>query len=288
MKSLQYLFISLSHKILKILPYRLIRLLSIPIGTLYFLLTFRSSIKLFKRKKIFEKLKINYKPLIVKINYTRYWLETLWLTNKNFSKHITPNIEIENQEYVDKLKKQYPGLIFALPHLGNWEFAIPMGKFLDLNLVAVAEPLDDEKILHWFTELREDLGCKIILGGKGQNTFERVKELLKNGHHVCLLSERHVGKSGVGVEFFNQMAAFPKGPVSLSLDTQLPIVPAAFIKSGNKYQLHFGQPFIVPYFDNQAQSIQHGLKVLSKSLENLIMLDPNQWHSIQPVWTSEY
>ena len=30
------------------------------------------------------------------------------------------------------------------------------------------------------------------------------------------------------------------------------------------------------------------LKVLSKSLEELIMLDPNQWHSIQPVWTSEY
>ena len=163
-----------------------------------------------------------------------------------------------------------------------------MGKYLDLNLVAVAEPLGDKKILHWFTQLREDLGCKIILGGKGQNTFERVKELLNNNHHVCLLSERHVGKSGVGVEFFNQMAAFPKGPVSLSLDTQLPIVPAAFIKSANKYQLHFGKPFIVPYFDNQAESIQHGLKVLSKSLENLIMLDPNQWHSIQPVWTSEY
>ena len=84
------------------------------------------------------------------------------------------------------------------------------------------------------------------------------------------------------------MAAFPKGPVSLSLDTQLPIVPAAFIKNGNKYQLHFGKPFIVPYFENQAQSIQHGLKVLSKSFENLIKLDPNQWHSIQPVWTSEY
>ena len=288
MKILQYLFISLGHKILKLLPYTSIRILSFPIGTLYFLLTFRSSIKLFKRKEIFNELKINYRPLIVKINYTRYWLETLWLTNKNFSKYITPHVEIENLEYVEKLKKQYPGLIFALPHLGNWEFAIPMGKFLDLNLVAVAEPLEDEKILHWFTELREDLGCKIILGGKGQNTFERVKELLKNDHHVCLLSERHVGKSGVGVEFFNQMAAFPKGPVSLSLDTQLPIVPAAFIKNGNKYQLHFGKPFIVPYFDNQAQSIQHGLKVLSNSLENLIKLDPNQWHSIQPVWTSEY
>ena len=102
MKILQYLFISFSHKILKISPYTLIRLLSVPIGIIYFLLTFRSSVKLFKRRKIFKKLKINYKPLIVKINYTRYWLETLWLTNKNFSKHIKPHIEIENQEYVDK------------------------------------------------------------------------------------------------------------------------------------------------------------------------------------------
>ena len=134
MKILQYLFISLSHKILKLLPYKSIRILSVPIGTLYFLLTLRSSIKLFRRKEIFNELKINYKPLIVKINYTRYWLETLWLTNENFSKYISQHVEIENLEYVEKLKKQYPGLIFALPHLGNWEFAIPVGNSIKLNL----------------------------------------------------------------------------------------------------------------------------------------------------------
>ena len=60
MKILQYLFISLSHKLLKLLPYTWIRKLSVPIGTLYFFLTFRSSIKLFKRKEIFNELKINY------------------------------------------------------------------------------------------------------------------------------------------------------------------------------------------------------------------------------------
>ena len=147
MKILQYLLISFGHRILKIFPYTLLRLLSVPIGILYFLLTFRSSAKLFKRRKIFRKLKINYNPLVVKINYTRYWLETLWLTNKNFSKHISPHVEIENQEYVDKLKKQYPGLIFALPHLGNWEFAIPIGNSIKLNLLAVAEPLNNSYVL---------------------------------------------------------------------------------------------------------------------------------------------
>ena len=162
MKILQYLFISLSHKILKLLPYKSIRILSVPIGTLYFLLTFRSSIKLFRRKEIFNELKINYKPLIVKINYTRYWLETLWLTNENFSKYISQHVEIENLEYVEKLKKQYPGLIFALPHLGNWEFAIPVGNSIKLNLLAVAEPLNNSYVLNWFKSLRESLGLSLI------------------------------------------------------------------------------------------------------------------------------
>ena len=134
----------------------------------------------------------------------------------------------------------------------------------------------------------QSLGCKIILGGKGQNTYQQLSNYLDEGYHVCLLADRHVGKSGIGVEFFNQLAAFPKGPVSLSLEKQVPIIPATFLKIDNKYKLVFGKPFIVPHFENDAQSIQHGLKVLSKELEKLILLDPNQWHSIQPVWTSEY
>ena len=281
---MKFQIIRIFHNIIKKLPPNFIYVLSYFIAIVYFIFTPFSNYKLKKRKDRID----NYSVFKVKLNYVRYWLETIWLTKEGYKNYIEPKVEIINEDIVRKLNKNYNSYIIALPHLGNWEFAIPMGKYLDLNLIAVAEPLDDEKILDWFTQLREDLGCKIILGGKGQNTFQQVKELLNNNHHVCLLSERHVGKSGVGVEFFNQMAAFPKGPVSLSLDTQLPIVPAAFIKSGNKYQLHFGKPFIVPYFENQAQSIQHGLKVLSKSLENLIKLDPNQWHSIQPVWTSEY
>ena len=156
------------------------------------------------------------------------------------------------------------------------------------QFIAGEEPLQDTKILDWFTDLREGLGCEIILGGKGQNTFNKLLERISEGYHVCLLADRHVGRSGVGVEFFNNMAAFPKGPVALSLETQVPIIPAAFLYIDNKYKLVFGKPFIVPHYENDAQSIQHGLKVLSKEMEKLILLDPNQWHSIQPVWTSEY
>ena len=225
---------------------------------------------------------------MVKINYARYWLETLWLTKRNFDKYMSKNIEVINFDYIKKLKKQYPGLILALPHMGNWEFAIPAGNNLNLNLLAVAEPLSNTYVLNWFKKLRESLGIEIVIGGKGQNTFSALVEKLEGGKDVCLLSDRSVNRSGVAVEFFSNVASFPKGPVGLSLKTGIPIVPTAMIKTRKGYKLYFHKPFYVPLFDNEATSIQQGLRTLSKSFEEIISMDINDWHSIQPVWSVEY
>lgn len=288
-KYLQYLLIIFTHNLVKHLNLRLLLVLSYIVGPIYYLLSFKNSINLHKRISRFQKFgEISYSPIKVKINYVKYWLETLWLTKSNFQNKILNNVEIVNEHYITTLKTSNIGFIFALPHVGNWEMAIPVGNKLDLKLLAVAEPLDNQKVMTWFKSLREELGCEIILGGKGQNTFNLVQEKINNGYHVCLLSERSVNKSGVGTEFFGDLAAFPKGPVALALKTGVPIVPATFIKINNKYTLYFEKPFYVPHFENEAQSIQQGMKVLAKSFEKLISLDANQWHSIQPVWTDEY
>ena len=288
-KSLQYQLIRMFHAILNLLNIDTILNLAYLIGPLYYVFSFKNTFKLYKRREKIKNYKnLNYNPMTVKINYVKYWLETLWLSKDNFEKDVMNKVVIKNQSYLDNLMKSEKGFIFALPHLGNWEMAIPVGKSIGLDLVAVAEPLDNKRVLNWFKSLREQLGCEIILGGKGQNTFDLLQDKIMNGKHICLLSERSINKSGVGVEFFGEVAAFPKGPVALALKTEVPIVPAAFLKLEGRYTLVFDKPFYVPLFDNEAQSIQQGLKVLAKSFEDLITLDINQWHSIQPVWANEY
>lgn len=288
-KSLQYQLIRMFHAILNSLNIDTILNLAYLIGPLYYVFSFKNTFKLYKRREKIKNYKnLNYNPMTVKINYVKYWLETLWLSKDNFEKDVMNKVVIKNQSYLDNLMKSEKGIIFALPHLGNWEMAIPVGKSIGLDLVAVAEPLDNKRVLNWFKSLREQLGCEIILGGKGQNTFDLLQDKIMNGKHICLLSERSINKSGVGVEFFGEVAAFPKGPVALALKTEVPIVPAAFLKLEGRYTLVFDKPFYVPLFDNEAQSIQQGLKVLAKSFEDLIALDINQWHSIQPVWANEY
>ena len=287
MKKIQFIIIKSFHNIFKFINLNILLTLSYLIGPIYYAVSFKNSFNLHRRKKRFNEYRnIKYNPLSVKINYVKYWLETIWLTKENFNKKLSKKIDIQNIEYISNIKND--GIIFALPHIGNWEMAIPVGKSIGLDLLAVAEPLQNEYVLNWFTKLREELGCEILLGGKGQNTFDLLVNKLNNGKHVCLLSERSLNKSGIATEFFNDVATFPKGPVALSLKTQLPIVPTAFLKINKRYTLIFEKPFYVPLFENEAISIQQGLKTLSKSFEKLITIDPNQWHSIQPVWTDEY
>ena len=66
---------------------------------------FKNSIKLHKRSKILNKvITIKYNPLKVKINYVKYWLETLWLTKENFYRKIFNNVNIVNEHYINNLK----------------------------------------------------------------------------------------------------------------------------------------------------------------------------------------
>ena len=287
MKKLQYIFIKNLHNIMKRINLNFLLLLSYPIGLIYSLISLRNTSKLFKRSRVLNKiLDKKYNPILVKINYAKYWIEVLWLTKTNFNKKILDNVNIVNEDYIKKIKKN--GAIFALPHIGNWEMAIPVGNHINLDLLAVAEPLNNQYVLSWFKELRQDLGCEIIIAGKGQNTFDKIIQKLEEGKHVCLLSERSINRTGVGTEFFSNLSAFPKGPVALALKTQLPIVPTAFLKIDGKYTLIFEKPFYVPLFENESTSIQQGLKTLAKAFEKLISLEPNQWHTIQPIWSNEY
>ena len=84
-KYLQYLLIIFTHNLVKHLNLRLLLVLSYIVGPIYYLFSFKNSINLHKRISRFQKFgEISYSPFKVKINYVKYWLETLWLTKSNF------------------------------------------------------------------------------------------------------------------------------------------------------------------------------------------------------------
>ncbi len=284
---IQYYIIRFVTLGLSIFPLRVVRLLKYPIGFMYYCLSIRSTIRLLKRSNYLRKNNIlSVSALMQKIYYSQYWVETIWLNGKS-DKDLSDLVEIHEKEKIEKIIANKDGFIIALPHQGNWEFAIPAGRKLGLKLAAVAEPLNNQYVMNWFTSLREEMGCKIIIGGKKNETYSSIENLITNGYSVCLVSERHLLRSGAPELFFGKTAAFPTGPIRLALENGCPVLPTTCLSTKNGFEIHFGNPFYVPYFGNNAQSIQHGIKTLVQEFESLIKISPNQWHSTVPIWSDE-
>ena len=89
MKNIQFYVIKTLHLLLKGLNLSMILLIAYLIGPLYYIFSFRNSYRLnFRKSKFKNQSELSYSPLKVKINYVKYWLETLWLTKENFEQNI--------------------------------------------------------------------------------------------------------------------------------------------------------------------------------------------------------
>ena len=98
---MKFLIIKFLHRLIKNVSLNKILVLSYPIGFIYYFLTPRNNIKLNKRKKNIA----NYSPLLVKINYVKYWIETIWLSKEGYEAQIYQDVEIINEDEVKKLIK---------------------------------------------------------------------------------------------------------------------------------------------------------------------------------------
>ena len=136
---MKFVLIKSIHLLIRKMPLNLVLLFAYPFGIINYFFTPLQNFRISKRKNFIE----GYSILKVKINYVKYWIETIWLTKAGYKKYVDPLVEIINGEEISKLNKSFNSYIIALPHVGNWEFAIPQGEGLGLNLLAVAEPLED-------------------------------------------------------------------------------------------------------------------------------------------------
>ena len=220
--------------------------------------------------------------------YGRYWSEALWIRPRRRS-FIEAKTTSEGLDLVREAMAEGRGTIFALPHIGNWEFAGPVGYELGLELWAVAENLPNAKIRNWFIALRNQLDIGIILATTGGAVMRRLEEVIERNGSVALLCDRDLKRKGVPVEFFGEETTLPAGPVSLSMRTGAPVFPAAayFTPDGGHHvvvrpRLEFSQ------HDGRAATIQAGTQELAQALERLIKDAPGQWHLLQPNWPSDF
>lgn len=218
-------------------------------------------------------------------SYARYWYEAfrlpaLGLANAAASVHIADDDVARFEAEIAKGK----GLIFALPHSGNWDMA---GVWLinrGHRFSTVAERLEPESLFDQFVAYRESLGFEIFpLTGGEQPPFARLADRLRDGSVVCLLAERDLTRHGVPVQFFGEPTRMPAGPARLAIETGAALMPVHhFFLPDGRSQILVGESVDV------SGGVEQATQAVADAFATNIAAHPADWHMLQPLWESDW
>lgn len=219
-------------------------------------------------------------------SYARYWVESLRLPSLDAAT-IDDGFDVEGYRHIVEARAAGVGPIMVLPHLGGWEWAAAwLGRVAHIPVSAVVERLEPDDVFEWFVDLRASYGVNVIPLGDADTTA-RILRAVADRHVVCLVADRDLAGTGVPVEFFGASTTLPGGPALISRRSGAPILPTAVFFNGSQRICRIAEP-IWPDRDLRLRdAVATTTQEVATALEALIDRAPEQWHVLQPNWSSE-
>jgi phosphatidylinositol dimannoside acyltransferase len=216
-------------------------------------------------------------------SYFRYWHEVFRLPAWSDSRVVDSVVTTGE----DGLRAGFAGgrgAIIALPHMANWDHAGAWACLTGMSVSTVAERLRPDSLFTRFVRYREELGMEVLaLTGSG-NPTAALRSSLAAGRLVCLLGDRNLTGTGVGVELLGEPARLPGGPAALSRMTGAPLVALTLTFRGPLMQLDFSEPITV-------RPGRSGLVAMTQDIADWfttgIRRTPTDWHMMQPVFDAD-
>jgi KDO2-lipid IV(A) lauroyltransferase len=219
-------------------------------------------------------------------SYGRYFAEALWVDASRVPE-ILASTEVEGLDRLLGARDAGKGMILGVPHMGNWEVAAPVAVTRDIEIVAVAESLPNQRITDWFTSMRAEFGIEVVLATGRSDVMRRLESALRSNKAVALLSDRDIKGRGVEVEFFGEKTTLPPGPALLAIRTGAPLFPVATYFTDKGYRAVIRPALDPPPDGSRSERIATLTQSLARALEELIMEAPTQWHLVVPNWPSD-
>jgi lauroyl/myristoyl acyltransferase len=223
-------------------------------------------------------------------SYARYYLEA-------FRLQVIPDEQIQagmhvNQENVDltlQHLKAGRGVIYALPHMGDFEQA---GRWVILagagSIVAPAERLNPESVFQKFLAFREGLGKEIVPTSGGPHPFGVMAQRLRAGKLVTIVADRDLSDTGVEVDFFGEKALLPAGPAALAVQTGAALMPVSCSFVGeDEWAAHVYDEIPVPASGTRKEKIAAMTQALATVFEQAIREHPEDWHMLQKLFVND-
>ena len=218
-------------------------------------------------------------------SYLRYWCESFRLPAWPLDDLVARTRTVHEE----RLRTPYAegrGVVVALPHQGNWDWAGAWACGTGMPLMTVAERLRPERLYDEFVAFRAGLGMRILpLGGdRDRSPMPRLAEYLRQGGFVCLLADRDLSRTAVDVTLCNTPARMPTGPALLARETGAALVPATLSYRQRELEIHFHEEVHV---QPGAEGVAAAMQAVADAFTTGITAHPEDWHMMQRVFRED-
>ena len=219
-----------------------------------------------EKKILSKKMWFNYGRILAEYMYIKYFRE-----KEKFSNLIT----IENQNILEKIKKESKPVIFISGHFNNFELMAMQIDKAGIDLSTIYRPLNNIFLNPLMERIRKKYICKKQIK-KGIAGTKELLQNFKNGSSIALMIDQRVTE-GIMCDFFGQKARTTTIPAQFVKKFNAKIVPVYIQRfDNNKFKLEFDS---VIEFKSDETLDAITLK-LNKILEEMILKNPDQW-----IWT---
>jgi phosphatidylinositol dimannoside acyltransferase len=223
-------------------------------------------------------------------SYGRYYLETFRLQVIPGDRILSGmHVNYPNVDLTLEHMKNGRGVIYALPHMGDFEQA---ARWVNLygagSLTTVAERLKPEAVFELFLKFRRGLGMEVLPTTGGPHPFGVMAQRLRAGKLVCLVADRDLSNTAVEVDFFGEKALFPAGPAMLAVQTGAALMPVScWFVGEDEWAAHVRDEIPVPAEGTRKEKAAAMTQALASVFEQEITEHPEDWHMLQKVFVND-
>ena len=216
-------------------------------------------------------------------SYLRYWCEAFRLETWPMDDLVARTRTVGE----DRLRTPYAegrGVVAALPHMANWDWAGAWACATGMPLMTVAERLEPARVYDEFVRFRSSLGMTILPLTGGEPPMPALETWASAGGFVCLLADRDLSRTAVEVELCGQPARMPSGPARLAQRTGADLVPVTLAYRGEDLEITFHAP-VDPGIGEDG--VAHATRDVASAFSRALAADPQDWHMMQRVFAAD-
>lgn len=179
-------------------------------------------------------------------------------------------------EHLDQALATGRGIVFALPHIGNWEIlgAAIAHRGYPLNSFYMAQKEDE--IGGLLDHFRSYSGIR--LHDRDRGGIKALKAL-RNGEILGMIADQDGSNQGVYLDFLGHFVSVPAGPANWSLKTGALVVPLYSLRRGlsNCFDAWFLPPFPEETASTHQQRVVARTQRFCDWMQELILTYPHQY-----------